>query len=76
MRLDYDINVTNKKENNETYNLSFSNIPVGLFELPRETGLKINRLNKLVIKFYAEQSQMTIRYYLKHRIPMGHRLYF
>ena len=76
MRLEYDINVTNKKENNETYNLSFFNIPLGWFELPRKKGLKINRIYRLAIKFYAEQSQMTRRYYLQHRIPMSHRLFF
>ena len=35
MTLEYDINVTNKR-NNEMYNLSISNIPIGLIALQRE----------------------------------------
>ena len=81
MTLEYDINVTNKRDN-ETYNLSISNIPIGLIELKRELksarikGDKFNRIKRVTIKFYAKQSQMTIRYYLEHCIPIKHRQFF
>ena len=42
--------------------------------IARKNGFKFNLLKKHTIKFYAKQSQMTIRYYLKHRIPKMHRI--
>ena len=38
--------------------------------------LNLKKINRLTIKFDAKQSQMTIHYYLKHRIPILHRQFF
>ena len=60
------------------YNLQIRNIALGSCELnkklkiARRNGFKINHINKLTKKFYANQSQMTIIQYLKHRIPILH----
>ena len=55
---------------------------MGLFELnkkltiARQRSFIFNQINKLTIKIYSHQRYINIRYYLKHLIPMCHRLFF
>ena len=64
------------------YNLRTSNITVDWYELieklkiARKKGFKFFQINLLTLEFYARQSDMTIRYYLRHRIHMMHRQFF
>ena len=77
----YDIKLTNIT-NNETINLTISDESLGLYELnikltiARQRGFILNQINKLTIKIYSHQRYINISYYLKHRIPMGQRLFF
>ena len=79
--LEYNNNFT-IKGNNEIYKLTISNIAVGSYEINKKltiaqrNGFNIIQIKKLTIKFYATRSQMTIRYYLKHHIPIMHRQFF
>ena len=43
--------------------------------LTRQRGFKFNQLNKVRMKVYGNLSQIKIRYYLRHQIPMCHRLF-
>ena len=76
----YDIKLTNIT-NDEIINISISDESLGLFELnkkltlARQRGIKFNQINKLTIKIYSHQRYINISYYLKHRIPMGQRLF-
>ena len=78
---EYDINFTNIT-NNESVNITSSDKNMGLFELnkkltiARQRGFIFNQINKLSIKFYSHLRYVTIKYYLKSRMPMGHRLFF
>ena len=64
------------------YNLPIGNIAVNLCELnekikfAQRNGFKFNQINKITIKIYARQSQMSISYHLKHRIAKMHREFF
>ena len=55
---------------------------MGSFELnekltvARQNGFIFSQINKLTIKIYSNLSKINICYYLKHRIPMCHRLFF
>ena len=55
---------------------------MGSFELnekltvARQNGFIFSQINKLTIKIYSNRSKIDICYYLKHRIPMCHRLVF
>ena len=55
---------------------------MGMYELnkklaiAREGGFKFNQINKLTIKIISNLQSINICYYLKHRIPMCHRLFF
>ena len=55
---------------------------MGLFELnkkltvARQNGFIFIQINKLTIKIYSNLSNINICYYLKHQIPMCHRLFF
>ena len=77
----YDIKLTNIT-NKEKINISLSDESLGLYEfnkkliLARQRGFILNQINKLTIKICSHQRYINIRYYLKHRIPMGQRLYF
>ena len=77
----YDIKLTNIT-NNEIINITISDESLGLYELnkkltlARERGFKFNQISKLTIKIYSHQRHINISYYLKHRIPMGQRLFF
>ena len=76
----YDIKLTNIK-NNEIINISISDESMNLYELnrkltiARQRGFKFNQISKLTIKIYSHQRYINISYYLKHRIPMGQRLF-
>ena len=54
---------------------------MGLFELnkistvARQNGFIIIQINKLTIKIYSNLLKLNICYYLKHRIPMCHRIF-
>ena len=77
----YDITLTNIT-NNEIINITISDESLDLYKLNkkltivRERGFKFNQINKLTIKIYSNLSNINICYYLKHRIPMGQRLFF
>ena len=77
----YDIKLTNIISN-EIINISISDESFSLYEinkkltLARQIGLIFNQINKLTIKMYSHLRYKNISYYLKHRIPMGHRLFF
>ena len=55
---------------------------MNLFELnkkqtvARQNGFIFNQTNKLTIKIYSNLQSINISYYLKHRIPLCHRLFF
>ena len=55
---------------------------MGLFELIKkltaagQNGCIFIQINELTIKIYSNLSNTNIWYYLKHRIPMSHRLFF
>ena len=61
-----------------TVNFSISDKNIGLFELAVAGGNGFNyiQINKLTIKNYSNLQSINIRYYPKHRIPMGQRLFF
>ena len=42
----------------------------------RQWGFRFLHINKLTIKIYSHLRYINISYYLKHRIPMGQRLFF
>ena len=44
--------------------------------IARENGFNFNQINKLTIKIKGNLQCINICYYLKHRIPMCHRLFF
>ena len=77
----YDITLTNIT-NNEIINITISDESLDLYKLnkkltiARERGFKFNQINKLTIKIYSNLSNINIHYYLKHRIPIGQRLFF
>ena len=78
---EYDLNFTNMTKN-EMVNFTISDKCMGMYELnkklaiARERGFNFNQINKLTIKIYSNLQSMNICYYLKHRIPMCHRLFF
>ena len=78
---EYDLNFTNIA-NNETVNFTISDKCMGVYELnkklaiARERGFKFNQINKLTIKVNSNFQRIKLCYYLKHRIPMCHRLFF
>ena len=55
---------------------------MGMYELnlkltlAKQKSFKFNHINKLTIKIYSKLSNINLHYYLKHRIPMGQRLFF
>ena len=55
---------------------------MGLFELnkkitvTRHNDFTFIQINKLTIKLYSNLSNINIGYYLKHRIPVCHKLIF
>ena len=63
-------------------NLPISGESLGLFELneklklARQRGCILNQTNKLTIKIYSNLQSIIMCYYLKHCIPMCHRLFF
>ena len=67
---------------NETINLPIFDKSLGLYDLykkltvARQRGFIFNEINKRTIKIYSHQQNMNICYYLKHRIPIMHRLFF
>ena len=78
---EYDIKLTNIRRN-EIVNLTIVDKNMGSFELnkkltiARQNGFIFNQINKLTIKIYSIFQIINICYYLKHRIPMCHRLFF
>ena len=78
---EYDLNFTNIV-NNETANFTISDECMGMYELnkklaiARERGCIFNQINKLIIKIISNLQSINICYYLKHCIPMCHRLFF
>ena len=78
---EYDLSFTNIV-NNETANFTISDKCMGMYEInkklaiARERGFKFNQINKLTIKNNSNLQSINICYYLKHRIPMCHRLFF
>ena len=77
----YDIKLTNTI-NNEIINITISDKSMGLYELnkkltlARQRGDIFNQILNFKIKIYSNLSHINIHYYLKHRIPMCHRLFF
>ena len=55
---------------------------MGMYELnlkltlAKQRGYIFNQINKLTIKIYSNLFGINKHYYLKHRIPMGQRLFF
>ena len=78
---EYNLNFTNIT-NNEIVNFTISDKSMGMYELnqkltlAKKRGYIFNQINKLTIKIYSNLSNINIHYYLKHQIPMGHRLFF
>ena len=78
---EYDLNFT-IIANNETANFTISDKCMGMYEInknlaiARERGFKFYQINKLTIKIISYLQSINICYYLKHRIPMCHRLFF
>ena len=67
---------------NEIINITIPDKSMGLFELnekltvARRNGFIFNQINKLTIKIYSILQSINICYYLKHRLPICHRLFF
>ena len=65
--------------NNETVNFTIPDKSMGLYELnkkliiARGNGYIFNPTNKRTKKIYSNLSNINIRHYLRHRIPMCHR---
>ena len=78
---EYDLNFTNIT-NKETVNFTISDKTMGMYEvnkklaIARERGFNFSQISKLTKKIYSNLQSMNICYYLKHRIPMCHRLFF
>ena len=78
---EYDLNFTNIG-NSESVNFTISDKSMASYELnrkltvARENGFIFNQINKITIKIYSHLRYIIIHYYLKHRIPMCHRLFF
>ena len=78
---EYNLYFTNTN-NNESVNFTISDKNMGMYEinqkltLSKQRSFKFNHLNKLTIKFYSNLSNINIHHYLKHRIPIGQRLFF
>ena len=68
--------------NNEIINFAISDKSVNLYELNKklkiagQIGFIFNQIKNFNIKIYSNLSHINIHYYLKHRIPMCHRLFF
>ena len=79
-KCEYDIKLTNIT-NNEIIIKTISDKSMGLFELnkkltaARQIDYIFNQINKLTIKIYSYLHNINICYYLKHGIPMCHRLF-
>ena len=77
----YDIKFKNIA-NNKIVNFTLSGKNMDLYDLnnklkvTRQNGFIFIHINKLTIKFYSHQRYINIKYYLKHRMSMGHRLFF
>ena len=77
----YDIELTNIT-NNEIINITISDESLNLFEINKKLSLVRQRcfrtlhINELTIKIYSHQRYINISCYLKHRIPIRHRLFF
>ena len=75
------LNFTNNT-NNELINFTISDKNMSMYELnkkltlARKRSFEFNHINKLTIKIFSNLSNINIHYYLKHRIPMGQRLFF
>ena len=80
-KCEYDIKLT-KITNNEIFNITIFDKSMGWFELntqltvARQRGSIFIQMNKLTIKIYSDLQSINICYYLKHRNPMCHRLFF
>ena len=67
---------------NETVSFTISDKSMGLIELnkkltvARGNDFLFHQINKVTIKIYSNLQSINIRHYLKHRIPMGQRLFF
>ena len=78
---EFDLNFTNITIN-ETVNFTLSDKCMGMYEINKKLAIargkdfKFNQINKLTIKINSNLQSMNICYYLKHRIPMCHRLFF
>ena len=68
--------------NNEIINFTVNGKNMDLYDLnkkltiARQRGFLFNQILKLTIKFSSHQRYINIKYYLKSRMPMGHRLFF
>ena len=77
---EYDFNFTNIT-NNEAVNFTISDKSMTSHELNKKltvacgNGFIFNHIYNFKIKIYSNLSHINIRYYLKHRIPMCHRLF-
>ena len=80
-KCEYDNKLTNIT-NKEIINITISDKSIGLFDLnekltiARGNGFKLSQINKLTIKIYSNLSNINLCYYLKHRFPLCHRLFF
>ena len=81
----YDVKFTNISNNKEVHftithrSMEFKTEFYGLnkkIKNAQRNGFIFNQINKLTIKIYSNLSNINICYYLKHRIPMCHRLFF
>ena len=81
----YDVKFTNISNNEEVNftithrSMEFKTEFYGLnkkIKNARESDFIFNQINKLTLKIYSNLSNINICYYLKHRIPMGQRLFF
>ena len=76
----YDIKLTNITDT-EIIDITISDQSMNLFELSkkltltRQKGYLFNQITKLTIKIRSHLRYINVSYYLKHRIPMGHRLF-
>ena len=77
---EYDLNFTNITIN-ETVNFTISDKYMGMYELSKKLAIargrsfKFIQRKQLTIKINSNLQSINVCYYLKHRIPMCHRLF-
>ena len=79
----FNIIFTNSRiRNNEIFNLPICGESLGLYEIKknikiaRQRGFSFNQIKKVTLKIYSHLTYINISFFLKHRIPLCHRIFF